>query len=196
MPLLERTRFARRSTRLVHSLGGALGSGMVFGLLAAVTVLGAIGVITRKNPVHSALLLIATLMSVAGIYVMLEAEFLAAVQVLVYAGGVMVLFLFVIMLVDLEQRGKEPGPVKKISKGAVAAGTVLTLVFLCVLLSTFAMEPLGASTAGGEALRAGGGNLGSVALVMFRYYLLPFELASVLLLVAMVGAIVLGRFKL
>src|SRR5262245_19736316 len=188
--------FARGSTGLVHGAGGALGSEVVFGLLAAITVLGAIGVITQKNAVHSALLLIATLMSVAGIYVLLEAEFLAAVQVLVYAGGVMVLFLFVIMLVDLEQRGKEPGSVKKISKGAVAAGTVLTLVFLCLLLSTFAMEPLGQSSAGGEALRAGGGNLGSVALVMFRYYLLPFELAPVLLLVAMVGAIVLGRFKL
>jgi len=172
------------------------GSEAIFGLLAAVTVLGAIGVITRKNPVHSALLLIATLMSVAGIYVLLEAEFLAAVQVLVYAGGVMVLFLFVIMLVDLEQRGKSAGAGRKLSKGTVALGAVLTVVFLCVLLSTFAMEPLGASHAGSEALRAGGGNLGSVALVMFRYYLLPFELASVLLLVAMVGAIVLGRFKL
>jgi NADH-quinone oxidoreductase subunit J len=173
------------------------GSEVVFGILAAVTVAGAIGVITRKNPVHSALLLIATLMSVAGIYVLLEAEFLAAVQVLVYAGGVMVLFLFVIMLVDLAQRGQEAtAPVRKISKGAVAGGAVLTLVFLCVLLSTFAMEPIGPTSAGGEALRAGGGNLGSVAIVMFRYYLLPFELASVLLLVAMVGAIVLGRFKL
>jgi len=173
-----------------------VGSEVVFGLLAAVTVAGAVGVITRKNPVHSALLLIATLMSVAGIYVLLEAEFLAAVQVLVYAGGVMVLFLFVIMLVDLAQRGQDAAPARRISKGAVAAGVVLTLLFLCVLLSTFAMEPLGATSAGGEALRAGGGNLGSVALVMFRYYLLPFELASVLLLVAMVGAIVLGRFKL
>src|SRR5436190_19670259 len=126
-----------------------MGSELVFGLLAAMTVMGAIGVITRKNPVHSALLLIATLMSVAGIYVLLEAEFLAAVQVLVYAGGVMVLFLFVIMLVDLAQRGQEAAPPRRISKGAVAAGVVLTLLFLCVLLSTFAMEPLGASTAGG-----------------------------------------------
>jgi len=69
-------------------------------------------------------------------------------------------------------------------------------VFLGVLLSTFAMEPIGAAAGNSDALRAGGGNLGSVAIVMFRYYLLPFELASVLLLVAMVGAIVLGRFRL
>src|SRR6185295_219933 len=122
------------------------GGEIVFGLLAAVTVMGAIGVITRKNPVHSALLLIATLMSVAGIYVLLEAEFLAAVQVLVYAGGVMVLFLFVIMLVDLEQRGKTASEPRKMSRGAVALGIVLTLVFLCVLLSTFATEPLGAGS--------------------------------------------------
>ena len=69
-------------------------------------------------------------------------------------------------------------------------------MFLGVLLSTFAMEPIGAVSGNSEALRAAGGNLGSVAMVMFRYYLLPFELASVLLLVAMVGAIVLGRPKL
>ena len=120
-----------------------MGSQAVFWILAGVTVLGAIGVITRKNPVHSALLLIATLMSLAGIYVLLEAEFLAAVQVLVYAGGVMVLFLFVIMLVDLAQRGQEPAPARKISKGAIASGIVLTLIFLCVLLSTFAAAPWG-----------------------------------------------------
>jgi len=93
------------------------GSEAIFGLLAAVTVLGAIGVITRKNPVHSALLLIATLMSVAGIYVLLEAEFLAAVQVLVYAGGVMVLFLFVIMLWTSSSGGRARAPVGSCRRG-------------------------------------------------------------------------------
>src|SRR5438093_5175926 len=104
------------------------GSQAIFYFLGALTLLGAVGMITRKNAVHSALLLIATLMGVAGIYVVLEAEFLAAVQVLVYAGGVMVLFLFVIMLVDLEQRGKQEAPHRKISKTALVTGAVLTLV--------------------------------------------------------------------
>ena len=170
------------------------GSAIVFYIFAALVVLGAIGVITRKNAVHSALLLIATLMGVAGIYVILEAEFLAAVQVLVYAGGVMVLFLFVIMLVDLEQRGKKIQDVhRKISKGAIAAGAVLTLVFLCLLLSSFAGQVLGPAAPGSEVLHAEGGNIGAVGMAMFQYYLLPFELVSVLLLVAMVGAVYLAR---
>src|SRR5712691_1002002 len=123
------------------------GSQIVFFILAAVTVLGAIGVITRKNPVHSAILLIGTLMGVAGIYVVLEAEFLAAVQVLVYAGGVMVLFLFVIMLVDLERRGKPERAHRKVSKTTIATGAVLTVILLCLLLSTFAEQPLGHASA-------------------------------------------------
>src|SRR2546427_12303724 len=101
------------------------GSQIVYYILAAVTVLAAVGVITRKNAVHSAIFLIAALMGVAGIYVVLEAEFLAAVQVLVYAGGVMVLFLFVIMLVDLEQRGKPERPGRRISKATLLAGAGL-----------------------------------------------------------------------
>jgi NADH-quinone oxidoreductase subunit J len=126
----------------------------------------------------------------------MEAEFLAAVQVLVYAGGVMVLFLFVIMLVDLDQRGKKAEEVhRKISKGVLATGTVLTIVFLLLLLSTFGEQSMGVAAASSDALRVDGGNLGAVAMTMFQYYLLPFELISVLLLVAMVGAIYLARFK-
>src|SRR4029079_8878142 len=158
------------------------GNEIIFYILAAVTIVGAIGVITRKNAVHSALLLIATLMSIAGIYVVLEAEFLAAVQVLVYAGGVIVLFPFVIMLVDLEQRAKKIQDVhRKISTAAVAAGAVLTIVFLFLLLSSFSGQAVGPSAAGAEALHAEGGNIGAVAMTMFQYYLLPFELVSVLL---------------
>lgn len=171
------------------------GAQIIYYLLAALVILGALGVITRKNPVHSAILLIGTLMGVAGIYVVLEAEFLAAVQVLVYAGGVMVLFLFVIMLVDLEQRGRTDQERRKISKAAVVTGAVLTILLLCVLLSTFMEQSLGQPSGDTSVLRADGGNLGAVAMAMFSYYLLPFELASVLLLVAMIGAILLARLK-
>ncbi len=171
------------------------GSRILFYALGALAALGAIGVITRKSAVHSAILLIATLMSVAGIYVVLEAEFLAAVQVLVYAGGVMVLFLFVIMLVDLEQRGRPERAVRRLSKGTLATGAILTGALLVVMLGSFLSQSLGAAAPAAEVFRENGGNLGAVAMTMFRYYLLPFELASVLLLVAMVGAIVLARFK-
>ena len=79
---------------------------------------------------------------------------------------------------------------------AVAVGTVLTLVLLILLLSTFTEQPFGSAPGGTDVLRAEGGNLGTVAMTMFHYYLLPFELVSVLLLVAMVGAVVLARFRL
>jgi NADH-quinone oxidoreductase subunit J len=171
------------------------GTQIVFYLLASLVILGAIGVITRKNAVHSAILLIGTLMGVAGIYVVLEAEFLAAVQVLVYAGGVMVLFLFVIMLVDLEQRGRPESERRKISKRAVVSGAILTLILMCVLLSTFMEKSLGPPPSDASVLHAEGGNLGAVGMAMFTYYLLPFEMASVLLLVAMIGAILLARLK-
>ena len=171
------------------------GSQIIFYLLAALVVFAAVRVITRKNAVHSAIFLIAALMGVAGIYIVLEAEFLAAVQVLVYAGGVMVLFLFVIMLVDLEARGREPDAHRRISKIALATGAALALVLLALLMTTFVGSSFGPAQVGGETLRADDGNLGTVAMALFRYYLLPFELASLLLLVAMVGAVVLARYK-
>ena len=172
------------------------GSQIVFYILAVLVVGGAIGVITRRNAVHSAILLIGTLMSVAGIYVLLEAEFLAAVQVLVYAGGVMVLFLFVILLVDLEQRGrKDAAPRKPVSRAAIAIGALATGLLLVAMLAVFLRQSLGEASGATEALRAHGGNLGAVSMSLFRWYVLPFELASVLLLVAMIGAVVLARFK-
>lgn len=172
------------------------GTRIVFYILAAVTILAAVGVITRKSAVHSAIFLIAALMGVAGIYVVLEAEFLAAVQVLVYAGGVMVLFLFVIMLVDLEQRGKPEGRARRLSKTTLLSGASLAGILMLLLLSTILEHAFAAPAGTAQVLSAEGGNLGAVAMSMFRYYLLPFELASVLLLVAMVGAIVLARFRL
>src|SRR5213593_3700982 len=129
------------------------GSQIVFYLLASITLLGAVGVITRKNAVHSALLLIATLMGVAGIYVVLEAEFLAAVQVLVYAGGIMVLFLFVIMLVDLEERGRPAGAkVPRFRAKAFGASLLLCGLLVTLLLAAFLTTPYPASSGNGEAL--------------------------------------------
>jgi NADH-quinone oxidoreductase subunit J len=171
------------------------GREILFYILGAVTVASAVGVITRRSAVHSAVLLIAALMGVAGIYVVLEAEFLAAVQVLVYAGGVMVLFLFVIMLVDLDKRGRPSHAPTRAPRGLAAAGALVALLLVLTLLSIFLQQSFSAPPATADMLRADGGNLGAVAMVMFQEYLLPFELASVLLLVAMVGAVVLARFR-
>jgi len=170
---------------------------LVFYLLAGLTVGSASLVVTRRNPVHSALFLVLAFMGVAGIYVILEAEFLAAVQVLVYAGGIMVLFLFVIMLVDLEERGRPAGAkVPRFRAKAFGASLLLCGLLVTLLLAAFLTTPYPASSGNGEALRSSGGNLESIAIGMYQHYVLPFELASVLLLVAMIGAVVLAKSRL
>src|SRR5262245_59881504 len=128
----------------------------LFAALDAVVVCGAIGVVTRKNPVHAAIFLVLTIFGIAGIYIMLEAEFLAAVQVLVYAGGILVLFLFVIMLVDLEERGRLPrGPIGLRASHLVVA-LALAGALLLILGGVWASLPHTAPGAS-DALRAAGG---------------------------------------
>lgn len=125
-------------------------------------------------------------LSIAALYVLLEAEFVAAVQVLVYAGGIMVLFLFVIMLVNLrEVQSLRP-------RLPAVASALIGLLAVGALLAIVDRGTLGPPAPGVSSLRAGG-NLQAVGEAMFRDYLLPFEIASVLLLVAMIGAILLAR---
>ena len=164
---------------------------LVFLLLAAVALSSAVLMVTRRNLVHSALYLIVTFFAVAAVYVVLQAEFIAAVQVLVYAGGIMVLFLFVIMLVDLP---RDLGGARRPRTGHVAAALLLTLLVVGPLGYYVGASRLRPAVSTG-ALVAQGGNLETVALTLFRYYLLPFEVVSILLLVAMVGAIVLARAR-
>ena len=164
---------------------------ILFYLLGGLAVLSGLLVILQKNPVHSAVYLVVSFLAVAGIYVTLEAEFIAAVQVLVYAGGIVVLFLFVIMLVQLEQTEARRLP-------GWQAGVMGLLVLLLVgsFLSIFLVAgPAEAAAATGEAFRGAGGNIESIGMMLYRDYLLPFEIASLLLLVAMIGAVVLARAK-
>ena len=161
-----------------------------FWVFAAVGLISALLVITRRNPLHSALFLVVTFFSVAAIYVLLHAEFIAVVQVLVYAGGILVLFLFVILLVDVR---REPG-LRRVGAGHLIMAIALT----SLVAAPLAVHFWGASpqSAGHVAeLSADGGNLETVAMSLFRYYLLPFEVVSILLLVALVGAVVLARSK-
>ena len=162
---------------------------MVFYVLASLALVSAVMVITRRSAVHAALFLVLTFFCVAGIYVILSAEFLAAVQVLVYAGGIMVLFLFVIMLVPLEARQLRP-PVRHV------AGSLLLAGLLAASLISFFAAAKGPEEGGGiQPLASGGGNIETVGLLLYQRYMLPFEIASVLLLVAMIGAVVLARKK-
>ncbi len=163
---------------------------IVFYLLASLCVVSAFMVVTRRSPVHAALFLVLAFFCVAGIYVILSAEFLAAVQILVYAGGVLVLFLFVIMLVPLETgTARALAPVVR-----HVVGSLLVALLLGALMMTWFQEAMfAADPSPAPALTAHGGNIEAVGMELYRRYLLPFEIASVLLLVAMIGAVVLAR---
>jgi NADH-quinone oxidoreductase subunit J len=136
-----------------------------------------------RNPVTSAMFLVLTIASLAGLFVLLHAFFLAAVQVLVYAGAVMVLFLFVIMLLDLQ--AEERRKVKKTGAvlGLVCVGAILFIFLQCLAHSDLPIE--NPSAVEGGTLPLGG--------LLFRQYLLPFEIVSVILLVAMVGVVLLSK---
>src|SRR3954467_9497656 len=157
-----------------------------FYFLSALAILGGVLVITRKNPVHSALALILTLLALAGLYLMLYAPFVAGVQIILYAGGIMVLFLFVIMLVNLERSLKE----EQFNKQWVAGGAV-ALMF-GVLLMLIYRHGAGSFPSTLAALPEAS-NTQDIGVMLYRNYMLPFEVASLLLLVAIVGAVVMAK---
>jgi NADH-quinone oxidoreductase subunit J len=137
-----------------------------------------------RNPVTSAMFLVLTIVSLAGLFVLLHAFFLAAVQVLVYAGAVMVLFLFVIMLLDLKEEERRKIKSFGLVTGLVSVGAIAG-IFLHSLRRTVFAAPGPLNPEGGSTLRLGK--------LLFTQYLLPFEIVSILLLVAMVGVILLSK---
>jgi len=160
---------------------------ILFYVFAALTLLCGVLVVANpfsRNPVTSAMFLVLTIISMAGLFVLLHAFFLAAVQVLVYAGAVMVLFLFVIMLLDLKEEER-----RKIKKLGLVAGLIsvgaITLIFVKSLLESKPGANLPAPTAEGGTIPLGK--------ILFTQYLLPFEIVSILLLIAMVGVILLSK---
>ena len=162
---------------------------VVFYTLAAFILGFGVLVIAARNTVHSALFLIANFLCVAVLYVALGAEFVAVIQVLVYAGGIVVLYLFVVMLVNLKRPPEAQVDRRRRSRlGFVLAAAVLAEITAILIYS--AARATVTPTPGGM-LPAG--NTERVGLVLYTDYLIPFEVASVLLLVAMVGAILLAR---
>jgi NADH-quinone oxidoreductase subunit J len=158
-----------------------------FYLLSGTMLIGGILVITRKNAVHSALALIAALLAQAGIYLMLYAPFVAGVQIILYAGGIMVLFLFVIMLVNLERAQKERQFNKQWVVG-IAAAAALGGLFIAVYTKGKNLFPDRAMPAGLE-----GQNTQKVGELLYGQYMFAFEIASLLLLVAIIGAVVMAK---
>ena len=157
-----------------------------FYFLSAIAVISGLLVITRRNPVHSALALIFTLLALAGLYLMLYAPFVAGVQIILYAGGIMVLFLFVIMLVSLETAQREHQFNKQWHVAALAT-TVLGAMFVFVFARGKAIFPARG------AVMPENLNTQQFGLRLLTDYLLPFEIASLLLLVAIVGAVVMAK---
>ncbi len=165
---------------------------VVFVVAGVVILVGAIGVIASRNPVHSALMLVMTLFGVAVLFVAQEAHFLAAVQVIVYAGAIVVLFLFVIMLLGVdtaENLSSEPLAGQRPAAAVVAVGAL-------GLLALLAVRAVQVST-GAESvtlpLDSGRSNIVVLAEVLFTDYLFAFEVTSVLLVIAVVGAVVMAR---
>ena len=165
-----------------------------FWIFGAVAVVGGLSCITRKNPVASALWLVVTLFALAAMYVLLDAQFIAALQVLVYAGAIMVLFLFVIMLLNLGR----PGPSD--IEGPVGVGVAVllggTLLLQLRVLRQAAPPDAITLPEGTMAALQQQGMVAAVAGPLFDAYLIPFEITSLLLLAAIVGAVVLAKRKL
>lgn len=156
----------------------------LFYFLSFVAVLSALMVVFSRNPVYSVLYLIITFFAIAGHYVLMKAEFLAVVHLIVYAGAIMVLFLYVIMLLNLN-RETEPHKSNLLKISAVICAGLLLIVLVGALKGTEMLAT--------EVNTSGIGDVKSLGKVLFTDFLLPFELASVLLLAAMVGAVMLAK---
>ena len=167
-------------------------AGWLFVVFAGLALAAAIAVVVAKNPVHSALYLLLSFVLVACIFILQQAEFVGAVQMLVYAGGIMVLFLFVVMLVN-PRTVRTDKTFQHQWDLALLLFPILLLPFVYVLwtdkLPDVPVNPAAFTTVRGKLA----GNTEAVAWTLFRDYLLPFEIASVFLLVAMIGAVVLGK---
>jgi NADH-quinone oxidoreductase subunit J len=157
---------------------------VAFALIALIALGSALGLILKRNAIHGALFLVINLGSVAALYLTLGAEFLAAVQVIVYAGAIMVLFVFAIMVLIPGKEETGPDPRRPWRLIAIPAGGLLLAMVLAIVLGTPGPTPVGSPAPGGvEAL----------ARLLLGDYLFPFELTSVVLLTAMVGVLLLAR---
>jgi len=159
---------------------------ILFILLSALAIGSALMVITRKNPVHSVLYLVVTFFAISGHYILLNAQFLAIVNIIVYAGAIMVLFLFVVMLMNLNA-AVEPQKNKLLQFAGVLSGGSLFLILVAALVKTKEVSNAVEMQTGDYGLIK---NLGKV---LFNDYVLPFEISSVLFLSAMIGAVIMSK---
>jgi NADH-quinone oxidoreductase subunit J len=154
--------------------------------LSGLTLLSALMVVLAKNPIHSVLYLVFTFFCISGHYVLLNAQFLMAVNIIVYAGAIMVLFLFVIMMFDLRKNQPESNSNLTKLAGSVVVGSLLVVLIALVRQNNFTSPRI-------EGFNSQTGMVENLGKVLYSEYLLPFELVSILFFVAMVGAVLLGK---
>jgi NADH-quinone oxidoreductase subunit J len=166
---------------------------LIFFAMAAIALVAALGVVLARNPVHSALLLVTVLVSIAVLFILQDAQLLAAVQIIVYAGAIVVLFLFVIMLLGVDREETLHDPVRIQRPAAIALG-VIVLAELIFLSGHFWAThwTTGAPSVRGK-LTGDAGNVETVAKSLFTDFLWPFEVTAVLLVAAVIGGVVLAR---
>jgi NADH-quinone oxidoreductase subunit J len=170
-----------------------MGEAIAFYTLSALILGFAVLVITARSTVHSVLFLVADFLFIAALYVTLGAQFLAVIQVIVYAGGIVVLYLFVVMLVNLKRPPEvHKDPRRRSRLALVAACVLLAEIGVIALWSHARPAEVAAPVSAGVASQ----NVEQVGMLLYTTYLVPFEVASMLLLVAMVGAIILARREL
>jgi len=158
---------------------------IIFFVLAALAVLGAVSLILQRHPIHSALSLIVVMVALAGLYLLMGAEFVAAVQIIVYGGAIMVLFVFVIMLLNAGEEERT-----NFSKLATYAGIPLAVATSGLIAAAIVRSSGGLSTAGPNGALT---STKTLSMLLFRDFVYPFELTSFLILVAILGAIVLAQ---
>ena len=174
---------------MIPLLAAGFPEGVLFWPLAVLAVASALAVLLARNPIHAAMGLVLSFFAVAGIYVLLAAQMLAALQVIVYAGAIMVLFLFVIMLLSLgEAELGEERSLLRPALGAVVAGATGGMIITTFLGRSWESLPAAVSQ---QAF----GTVAQVGRILFGAYVLPFEATSILLLVAIVGAVVVAKAK-
>ena len=164
-------------------------TGYLFLLLTGLTLFSAIGVVTARNPIYSVLALIATFFCLSGHYILLNAQFLAAVNIIVYAGAIMVLFLFTIMFLNL-RKDDEESKTNLTKMASVIVGGLLMVMLITIFRAKSAQVPTVSST---TPFNSKTGLVETLGNLLYSDYILPFELASVLFLIAMVGAVMLGK---
>ncbi len=159
---------------------------LIFLYFAAVILVSAVLTVTRRNPVHSVMFMLLLFFHIAGVFVLLNAEFIAAVQLIVYAGAILILYLFVVMLLNVDRESSAARANRfwpwMICFGLLVAGEVMLLV----AQGTFPVEE-------GKTMRLAGSGIRELGILLYQNYLVPFEAASIILLVGLVGAVTLAK---